>query len=70
MTRIVVSGLGIVSPIGSDTQSFWQALLAGHSNFGHASALPEKGVRVAEVHDQGFMEGLGLSPSACGLATR
>ncbi|WP_454656499.1 beta-ketoacyl-[acyl-carrier-protein] synthase family protein [Bosea beijingensis] len=65
MTRIVVSGLGIVSPIGSDTQSFWQALLAGHSNFGHASALPEKGVRVAEVHDQGFMEGLGLSPSAC-----
>lgn len=65
MTRIVVSGLGIISPIGCDTQSFWQALLAGRSNFGHASALPEKGVRVAEVHDQGFMEGLGLSPSAC-----
>lgn len=65
MTRIVVSGLGIISPIGCDARSFWQALLAGRSNFGPASALPEKGVRVAEVHDQGFMEGLGLSASAC-----
>lgn len=30
MTRIVVSGLGIVSPAGCDTESFWQALLAGN----------------------------------------
>ncbi|RYE33287.1 MAG: beta-ketoacyl-[acyl-carrier-protein] synthase family protein [Hyphomicrobiales bacterium] len=65
MTRIVVSGLGIVSPAGCDTGSFWQALLEGHGYFGEASALPGKGIRVAEVQGQGFMEGLGLSPSAC-----
>jgi len=65
MTRIVVSGLGIVSPAGCDTASFWQALLAGYGHFGEASTQPGKGIRVAEVQDQGFMEGLGLSPSAC-----
>ncbi len=65
MTRIVVSGLGIASPIGNDTGSFWQALLTGSGNFKEASALPGKGIRVAEVQGQSFMEGLGLSPSAC-----
>ena len=65
MTRIVVSGLGIVSPVGCDTGSFWQALLTGNGHFGEASTQPGKGIRVAEVLDQGFMEGLGLSPSAC-----
>jgi nodulation protein E len=65
MTRIVVSGLGIVSPAGCDTASFWQALLAGYAPFEEASALPGKGIRVAEVQGQGFMDGLGLSPSAC-----
>ena len=65
MTRIVVSGLGIASPIGNDTGSFWQSLLTGSGNFKEASALPGKGIRVAEVQGQSFMEGLGLSPSAC-----
>lgn len=65
MTRIVVSGLGIVSPVGCDTGSFWQALLTGSGHFGEASTQPGKGIRVAEIRDQGFMEGLGLSPSAC-----
>ncbi len=65
MTRIVVSGLGIVSPIGCDTDGFWQALLAGRGSFGEASTLPGRGVRVAEIQGQAYMEGLGLSPSAC-----
>lgn len=65
MTRIVVSGLGIVSPIGCDTDGFWQALLAGRGSFGEASTLPGRGVRVAEIRGQAYMEGLGLSPSAC-----
>ncbi len=65
MTRIVVSGLGIVSPIGCDTDGFWQALLTGRESFGEASTLPGKGFRVAEVQGQAYMEGLGLSPSAC-----
>lgn len=65
MTRIVVSGLGAVSPLGCDTESFWQAVLAGGESFGEASTLPGKGIRAAQVQDQGFMEGLGLSPTAC-----
>lgn len=65
MTRIVVSGLGIVSPIGCDTDGFWQAILAGRGSFGEASTLPGRGVRVAEIQGQAYMEGLGLSPSAC-----
>ena len=65
MTRIVVSGLGIVSPIGCDTDGFWRALLAGRGSFGEASTLPGRGVRVAEIQGQAYMEGLGLSPSAC-----
>lgn len=65
MTRIVVSGLGVVSPVGCDTESFWQALLTGRGSFSEASALPGKGIRVSEVLSQDFMEGLPLSPSAC-----
>lgn len=65
MTRIVVSGLGIVSPIGCDTDGFWQALLAGRGSFGEASTLPGRGVRVAEIQGQAYMEGLSLSPSGC-----
>lgn len=63
--RVVVSGLGIVSPVGCDAESFWQALLAGRESAREASALPGKGIRVAEVAGQDFMEGLGLSPTAC-----
>lgn len=65
MTRVVVSGLGIVSPIACDAGSFWQALLAGRCNVNEAAALPGKGVRVAEVLGQEFMQGLPLSPAAC-----
>ena len=28
-TRVVVTGMGVVSPIGNDVATFWQALLAG-----------------------------------------
>lgn len=65
MTRIVVSGLGVISPVGCDIETFWQALLTGPEAIGEASALPGKGIRVAEVKGNDFMEGLGLSPSAC-----
>lgn len=65
MTRIVVSGLGIVSPVGCDPGTFWRALLAGRDMIREASALPGKGIRVAEIIGEEFMEGLGLSPSAC-----
>lgn len=65
MTRIVVSGLGIVSPVGCDTDHFWQALLVGRASLSEASSLPGKGIRVAEILGHEFMEGLTLSPSSC-----
>lgn len=29
--RVVVTGLGVASPLGSTVETFWKALLAGHS---------------------------------------
>ena len=29
--RVVITGLGTVSPLGSDSKSYWEGLLAGHS---------------------------------------
>lgn len=32
--RVVVTGLGIISPVGNDVDTFWQALLSGKSGIG------------------------------------
>ncbi len=32
--RVVVTGLGIISPVGNTTQEFWQALISGKSGVG------------------------------------
>ena len=32
--RVVITGLGIISPLGNDVGSFWQALLAGKNGIG------------------------------------
>jgi len=45
MNRVVITGIGVVSPIGSGREAFWQALLAGRSGLGpitlfDASDLP------------------------------
>ena len=29
MKRVVITGMGVISPIGNDVQTFWQNLLAG-----------------------------------------
>ncbi len=34
MKRVVVTGLGVVTPIGNDVPTMWSALLAGKSGLG------------------------------------
>ena len=33
-TRVVVTGMGCISPLGNDVESLWSGLLAGHSGIG------------------------------------
>jgi len=54
MTRIVVTGLGAVTPIGNDVPTFWRSLTAGVSGAGPVTAFDATGfpVRIAcEVKD-------------------
>ncbi|VTR96610.1 beta-ketoacyl-[acyl-carrier-protein] synthase family protein [Tuwongella immobilis] len=37
--RTVVTGMGVLSPVGSDPASFWQALLAGQSGIRHLTVI-------------------------------
>jgi len=60
--RIVVTGLGAVTPVGNDPSTFWQALLDGNSGVQSIGSLAARGARpsyAAEVKD--------LTPEAAGL---
>jgi 3-oxoacyl-[acyl-carrier-protein] synthase II len=53
--RVVVTGLGVVSPIGNDVDTFWRRLVAGESGVGEITRFDTTGYKVhiaAEV--QGF----------------
>ncbi len=62
MKSIVITGLGLVTPIGSGVESFWRNLLEGRSGFSEVSSFDTSGYRVhrgAEVQgdcwDNGFL---------------
>jgi nodulation protein E len=40
MNRVVISGIGIVSPVGSTLDSFWSALVEGRSGISPISIIP------------------------------
>jgi 3-oxoacyl-[acyl-carrier-protein] synthase II len=53
-TRVVISGLGVVSPIGVGTDVFWDSLRCGRSGVGYHSALADSDIPsrfAAEVRD-------------------
>ena len=37
MRRVVITGLGAITPIGSDKDAFWQSLCAGRNGIGKLS---------------------------------
>ena len=54
MTRVVVSGVGAVTPLGNDVPSTWQALIAGRSGIDHITRFdtsPFKDAIAGEVRD-------------------
>ncbi len=40
MKRVVITGMGVISPIGNDVQTFWQNLLAGVCGIDHIREFP------------------------------
>src|SRR2546430_16900948 len=43
--RVVVTGLGVVSPVGNDVPTFWQSLLAGQSGVDYIEDFPTEKLR-------------------------
>ena len=39
MKRVVVTGLGVISPVGNDVPSFWQSLIEGRCGIGPITAF-------------------------------
>ena len=46
MTRVVVTGMGILSPIGNTMEQFWRNLIAGVSGIGPITAFDATGMKV------------------------
>src|SRR5580704_14548687 len=54
MTRVVITGIGVISPVGTGKDVFWSALLAGKSGIGPVAAFDTTRFPVhvgAEVRD-------------------
>lgn len=54
MKRVVITGMGCVTPIGNDVGSFWEALVAGRHGFGPITRFDASDMKVkiaAEVKD-------------------
>jgi len=62
MKRVVVTGMGCITPIGNDVDAFWQNLIAGNHGFGEITKFDATGLKVkiaAEVKDfkpEAYME--------------
>ncbi len=78
MRRVVVTGLGLITPVGNDVSSTWESLVAGRSGLGlvsrfdasayeHPIAAEVKGFNPAEVVDPKLARRIDLS-SAFALA--
>ena len=44
--RVVITGMGVVSPVGIGTEEFWNALMAGKSGIGPITEFDPEGFPV------------------------
>src|SRR3954471_16503616 len=52
--RVVITGIGVISPVGTGKNTFWNALLAGQSGIGPVTTFDSTDFAAhigAEVHD-------------------
>lgn len=71
MNRVVVTGLGVISPVGQSAQDYWAALIAGRSGLAPPVASPAMQVGtklVGQVTD--FDPTLHFEPQRIGLLDR
>jgi len=72
MRRVVVTGLGLITPVGNDVASTWESLIAGRSGLGlvsrfdasaydHPIAAEVKNFNIAEVVDSKLARKIDLS---------
>jgi 3-oxoacyl-[acyl-carrier-protein] synthase II len=73
-TRVAVTGLGALTPVGSGTRAFWEALLEGRSGFATVSSFDSSRHPVhvgAEVRDVDPASGVRrLDPARLGRASQ
>ncbi|NLF80537.1 MAG: beta-ketoacyl-ACP synthase II [Clostridia bacterium] len=46
MNKVVVTGLGCITPVGNDVRSFWQSLIEGRHGFGPITKFDASGLKV------------------------
>ena len=54
MNRVVVTGIGVVSPVGSTREEFWSGLVEARSGIGPITRIPTERLNIriaAEVRD-------------------
>ncbi|MFC7678991.1 beta-ketoacyl-ACP synthase II [Paenibacillus sp. GCM10028914] len=51
MERVVITGMGVISPLGNDVETFWSQLVQGHSGISHIEAFDttKQKVKIAGV---------------------
>ncbi|MFC1805230.1 beta-ketoacyl-ACP synthase II [Candidatus Omnitrophota bacterium] len=63
--RVVVTGLGVVTPVGNDTASFWDALKNGRSGIGALTSFD-----ASKFTSRIAGEVKGFDPAACGISLK
>src|SRR4029078_9757306 len=63
VTRVAITGVGAVSPLGLDAKETWRAACAGESGIGWISTFDTDGLPVRVAGEgKGFDPGKGVSP--------